>query len=429
VSWPRQTSSTPSATNLHGGTGTGKTHCASASPRAVIPCPRPGRFFNLVIWSPARDRRRPPAERRAGPGRRNCCAYDLSSSTNSAICVQPGPAESCLFQMISKLLLRTPSICGSPTTSHLADWTRSSGRQDDHPAMLGPPTIMRHHRDRQHQLAPSKTAALTKTLRGPPSGLSTCGCHRDSHALRSAQRRGALRYGRGSLLCNYEVSPSITSRGVAIGRGKGVAVGANFDTRYHNRSPHRAHCCPPTLLLIAWSPWSARTAQGPARDWSRRASARLCHLLNRRLAFAHGMRHGAGGAYTTLFPATESGQPDRGGGPMPWRARRCFVPILIPKTRACGPVGGSSIRTSAERRAGHFRQRLGTGVDSISPPRRLPIGHDRTGFEQLGALHGGCRPSTALSTNLLMKGRRCIVPRRAKLWRKRPAREKSSPRL
>ena len=79
---------------LVGGTGTGKTHLAIAITANVVRAGARGRFFNLVdLVNQLEDEA--PARQGRRPGRPALRASTSSSSTNSATCRSPSPADSC----------------------------------------------------------------------------------------------------------------------------------------------------------------------------------------------------------------------------------------------------------------------------------------------------------------------------------------------
>src|SRR5260370_7814155 len=105
---------------------------------------------------------------------------------------------------------------------------RGRRRQDDE-SLVGPPhALLRHHRDRQHQLAVQKPQ-LTNPPRTPTRAYPR-GCTVTSHARRYVARGGTARRARVPPMHYVDKPTSITAEGVTIGREMGVAVGCELPT-------------------------------------------------------------------------------------------------------------------------------------------------------------------------------------------------------
>src|SRR6266849_5866314 len=99
-------------------------------------------------------------------------------------------------------------------------------RQDDHRHARSPDPPLRHHRDRQHQLAIQKPQ-LTKPSPGPPPGLTHVGAQEPPTRAATSLVR-ALRVARGSLLCTTWISPIPSPQWGRDWTRKGVAFGCEL---------------------------------------------------------------------------------------------------------------------------------------------------------------------------------------------------------
>ncbi len=120
-------------------------------------------------------------------------------------------------------------------------------RQDDHRHARPPYPSLRHHRDRQHQLA------LQEPKLTSPPDLIHVGAQEPPTPSTPRNAR-ALRSGRGSLLCPHVDKPGLPFQGVGIGRETGVALGSDLTVFVGVPSP-------------TGRPWPARCAGPGSTSW------------------------------------------------------------------------------------------------------------------------------------------------------------------
>src|SRR5713226_5250259 len=108
--------------------------------------------------------------------------------------------------------------------------------QDDYRHARSPDPPLRHHRDRQHQLAIQKPQ-LTKPSPGPPPGLTHVGAQ-EPPTRAATSLVGALRVARGSLLCTTWISPIPSPQRGHDWTRKGGRVWMRIDT--HGSRPAMA---------------------------------------------------------------------------------------------------------------------------------------------------------------------------------------------
>ena len=153
-----------------GGTGTGKTHLCIAVASAVIRTRARGRFFNLVDLVNQLEQ-----EKAAGKSGRlieKLLRHDLIVIDELGYLPFSQSGGQLLFHLISKLYENTSLLI--TTNLAVADAPGVRRRQDDHRDARSPDPPLRHHRDRQHQLALQKPQ-LTKPSPRPPPGLAHVG--------------------------------------------------------------------------------------------------------------------------------------------------------------------------------------------------------------------------------------------------------------
>jgi DNA replication protein DnaC len=153
-----------------GGTGTGKTHLCIAVASAVIRTRARGRFFNLVDLVNQLEQEK--AAGRSGRLAEKLLRHDLIVIDELGYLPFSQPGGQLLFHLISKLYENTSLLI--TTNLAFADWPQVFGDAKMTTAMRSTDPSLRHHRDRQHQLALQKPQ-LTKPSPGPPPGLTRVG--------------------------------------------------------------------------------------------------------------------------------------------------------------------------------------------------------------------------------------------------------------
>jgi DNA replication protein DnaC len=133
-----------------GGTGTGKTHLCIGVASAVIRSRARGRFFNLVDLVNQLEQEK--AAGRSGRLAEKLLRYDLIVIDELGYLPFSQPGGQLLFHLISKLYENTSTADHhKPGLRRLAADLRR--RQDDHRHARPADASLRHHRDRQYQLA------------------------------------------------------------------------------------------------------------------------------------------------------------------------------------------------------------------------------------------------------------------------------------
>ena len=208
-----------------GGTGTGKTHLCIGVASAVIRSRARGRFFNLVDLVNQLEQEK--AAGRSGRLAETLLRYDVIVIDELGYLPFSQPGGQLLFHLISKLYENTSLLITTNSgIRRLAAGVRR--REDDHRHARPPDPSLRHHRDRQHQLAvqepqlSKRRTQLAPRPRSPPwiSGLPTPDSRR---SLRQAT------YPQLPPSKTHAIQRPIPHRqGVAIGREMGVGIGSDL---------------------------------------------------------------------------------------------------------------------------------------------------------------------------------------------------------
>src|SRR5450759_909725 len=167
-----------------GGTGTGKTHLCIAIAAAVIRSRARGRFFNLVDLVNQLER---PGRETASPRSHRYRRTRLSPIQPIRRAVAVPPDQQALREHIT-------ADHHQPRLRRLAAGVRR--RQDDHRHARPPDAPLRHHRDRQHQLAIQKPK-LNKPSPAPSHGLLLVGAQEPPTPSAPRNAKGAALRARG----------------------------------------------------------------------------------------------------------------------------------------------------------------------------------------------------------------------------------------